>query len=105
LTGGSARVGNFPGITVDILESDVALPDGRTATIVDLPGLYSIESVVDPKTDEGVARAFIESMSATRPRLIVQVVDATQLAWRPSPPLWRARASPPVTEPSTPIFA
>jgi ferrous iron transport protein B len=80
LTGGSARVGNFPGITVDILESDVALPDGRTATIVDLPGLYSIDSVVDPKTDEGVARAFIENMSATRPRLIVQVVDATQLA-------------------------
>jgi ferrous iron transport protein B len=80
LTGGDAKVGNFPGITVDILESDVALPDGQTVTIVDLPGLYSIESVVDPKTDEGVARAFIENMSAKRPLLIVQVLDATQLA-------------------------
>lgn len=80
LTGGDAKVGNFPGITVDILESDVALPGGETATIVDLPGLYSIESVVDPTTDEGVARAFIEKMSAKRPLLIVQVVDATQLA-------------------------
>ncbi len=79
LTGGHAKVGNFPGVTVDILESDVALPDGRTATIVDLPGLYSIESVVDPTTDEGVARTFIENMSSKRPLLVVQVIDATQL--------------------------
>lgn len=80
LTGGDARVGNFPGITVDILESDVTLPDGRAARIVDLPGLYSVESVVDPTTDEGVARRFIESVPRTRPVLLVQVVDATQLA-------------------------
>lgn len=80
LTGGDARVGNFPGITVDILERDVTLPDGRTATIVDLPGLYSIEAVVDPATDEGVARAFLQNVVRARPLLVVQVVDATQLA-------------------------
>jgi ferrous iron transport protein B len=81
LTGGDAKVGNFPGVTVDILEANVALPDGRVATVVDLPGFYSIESVVDPKTDEGIARGFIDSaVSGGGPLAVVQVIDATQLA-------------------------
>jgi ferrous iron transport protein B len=80
LTGLDAKVGNFPGITVDILEARVVLPDGRPARIVDLPGFYSIEAVVDPKTDEGVARTFIEkTLAAGQPLLVVQVIDATQL--------------------------
>ncbi|AUX37501.1 MULTISPECIES: ferrous iron transport protein B [Sorangium] len=81
LTGGSAHVGNFPGITVDILTADVRLAGGKVATIADLPGLYSIESVVDPATDEGVARRFLDRTGeGGRPRLVVQVLDATQLA-------------------------
>ncbi|WP_438040082.1 ferrous iron transporter B [Sorangium sp. So ce128] len=81
LTGGSAHVGNFPGITVDILTADVRLAGGAVATIADLPGLYSIEAVVDPATDEGVARRFLDRTGeGERPRLVVQVVDATQLA-------------------------
>jgi ferrous iron transport protein B len=81
VTGGDAKVGNFPGITVDILEANVALPGGGVATIVDLPGLYSIESTVDPKTDEGVARGFIDAaVTGGRPLAVVQVIDATQLS-------------------------
>ncbi|WP_437295915.1 ferrous iron transporter B [Sorangium sp. So ce426] len=81
LTGGSAHVGNFPGITVDILTADVRLAGGAVATVADLPGLYSIEAVVDPATDEGVARRFLDRTGeGERPRLVVQVVDATQLA-------------------------
>ncbi|XYH97011.1 ferrous iron transporter B [Sorangium sp. So ce1128] len=81
LTGSSAHVGNFPGITVDILTADVRLAGGAVATIADLPGLYSIESVVDPATDEGVARRFLDRTAESgRPRLVVQVLDATQLA-------------------------
>ncbi|XXY46182.1 ferrous iron transporter B [Sorangium sp. So ce269] len=81
LTGGSAHVGNFPGITVDILTADVRLAGGTVVTIADLPGLYSIESVVDPETDEGVARCFLDCTGESgRPRLVVQVLDATQLA-------------------------
>ncbi|XXY19359.1 ferrous iron transporter B [Sorangium sp. So ce216] len=81
LTGGSAHVGNFPGITVDILTADVRLAGGTVVTIADLPGLYSIESVVDPATDEGVARRFLDRTGESgRPRLVVQVLDATQLA-------------------------
>ena len=60
---------------------------GTAVTIADLPGLYSIESVVDPATDEGVARRFLDRTDeGGRPRLVVQVLDATQLALEPLTP-------------------
>jgi ferrous iron transport protein B len=81
LTGGEAKVGNFPGVTVDILEGSVTLPDGRTAVVADLPGLYSIDAVIDPATDEGIARGFLDRAEAAgQPLLVAQVIDATQLA-------------------------
>ncbi len=81
LTGGHAHVGNYPGVTVDILEGELTLPSGKQATLIDLPGLYSITNIVDPRTDEGVARAFLETAKAsTMPPLVVHVVDVTQLA-------------------------
>ena len=81
VTGGDAHVGNFPGITVDVLEGHVRLPGGREADVADLPGFYSIAAVVDDKTDEGVARAVVEKAEkGERPWLVVQVIDVTQLA-------------------------
>lgn len=88
ITGGSARVGNYPGITVDVLESSVDLPSGVTASFADLPGLYSVESTVARDTDEAVARTFIDRLKeqATREQaknaafVVVQVVDPTRLA-------------------------
>lgn len=81
ITGGDAHVGNYPGITVDILEGDVALPSGEHATIADLPGLYSVEATVDAATDEGVARTFLDRAKAEARRVVVvQVVDPTRLA-------------------------
>ena len=80
VTGGDAHVGNFPGITVDILEADLALPSGLHASIADLPGLYSIRAIVDPSTDEGVAKEFLARAKASgRPLVVVQVIDAAQL--------------------------
>ncbi len=80
ITGGHAHVGNFPGITVDVLEADLTLPGGAPACLYDLPGLYSVTAAVDPETDEGVARAFV-TRAVERPGFaVVQVVDATQLA-------------------------
>jgi ferrous iron transport protein B len=81
LTGGSAHVGNYPGITVDILEQEVSLPSGAGATIADLPGFYSLEAAVDAATDEGVARTFLRSLRETsRSHVVVQVLDPTRLA-------------------------
>lgn len=81
LTGGDARVGNYPGITVDILEGDVELPSGARAVVADVPGFYSVEATVDASTDEGVARAFLDRLRADDRRfVVVQVLDATRLA-------------------------
>ncbi len=81
LTGGDARVGNFPGITVDILQGELDVGGGQTVTVADLPGLYSVEAVVDRSTDEGVAREFLaRARGAGTELLIFQVIDSTQMA-------------------------
>jgi ferrous iron transport protein B len=81
LTDGDAHVGNYPGITVDVLEADVTLASGKPVTIADLPGLYSLTSVVDKDTDEGVARKFVEDARKQGKQVeILQVIDATQLS-------------------------
>lgn len=80
VTGADAHVGNFPGVTVDILEADVTLPSGRSATIADLPGVYALDAITDPMTDEGVARGFLERAEQSgRPLLLAQVLDGTQI--------------------------
>jgi ferrous iron transport protein B len=80
LAGGGAKVGNFPGITVDVLEGRVALPSGGSVRLVDLPGIYSLDASVDPSTDEGVARAFLTREDVNPVSLVVQVIDGAQLA-------------------------
>lgn len=80
VTGGHARVGNFPGITVDVLEAQVSLDNGSTAIVADLPGLYSLKRTTDPESDEGVALRFLQNArTSSRPWVAVQVIDATRL--------------------------
>ena len=43
LTGESARVGNFPGITIDVKEGYTRTPHGRKIRLVDLPGYFSLD--------------------------------------------------------------
>jgi ferrous iron transport protein B len=82
LTGAHAKVGNFPGVTVDILSADLTLPGtGGLVRVVDLPGVYSLDVTLDPGTDEGVARSFLDRVIAEKTRaVLVQVLDASQLA-------------------------
>ncbi len=81
LTNGRAKVGNFPGITVDLLEGEAKLPRGGTALVVDVPGMYSIAASVDPASDEGQARAYLDRLDESgEPIVVTQVIDATQLA-------------------------
>ncbi len=81
ITGGDAKVGNFPGVTVDVLEAEVKLPGGGRATIVDLPGVYSLAEATDKETDEGQARTFIDQAEKSGDRvLLAQIIDSTQLA-------------------------
>ena len=79
ITGASARVGNFPGVTVDVLETEV-LVDGAPMKLVDLPGIYSVDSHIDPQSDEGHARRYLDGLAERQqPHLVAQVLDSTQL--------------------------
>jgi ferrous iron transport protein B len=81
LTGGDAHVGNYPGITVDILESDIELPSGRGAVVCDVPGFYSVDAKVGSGADEEVARTFLHQLrDSDREHVVVHVLDATRLA-------------------------
>lgn len=72
ITGAAARVGNYPGITVDRLEGHYRL-DPYDIKLVDLPGTYSLTSY---SPEEVVAREVIIN---ERPDAVINMVDATSL--------------------------
>lgn len=72
LTGGKARVGNWPGVTVEKKEGKFQFQDYEI-TIVDLPGIYSLTA---HSIDEKIARDFILE---DKPDGVVVVVDASNL--------------------------
>ena len=72
ITGASARIGNWPGITVDLLGAKVLLGDSMVE-IVDLPGIYDLHGFSD---DEQVVRHFLENNSID---LLLIVLNACQL--------------------------
>ena len=57
LTGSSSRVGNWPGVTVDLLSARIVL-GGDAIEVVDLPGIYDLHGFSD---DEQVVRSFLEN--------------------------------------------
>ena len=71
LTGGSQRVGNWPGVTVEKKEG--RLKQDRDVTVTDLPGVYSL-SPYSP--EEEVSRKFLIEGNAGA---VINVVDATNL--------------------------
>ncbi|MCM8813292.1 MAG: Fe(2+) transporter permease subunit FeoB [Candidatus Omnitrophica bacterium] len=72
LTGGTQRVGNWPGVTVERAEGAYEY-NGVTVRVVDLPGIYSLSAAT---LDETVARDFIFN---EQPALIVNIADAVNL--------------------------
>ena len=46
LTGSHAHIGNWPGLTVDLMQADVDL-QGTPAQLVDLPGIYDLRGHSD----------------------------------------------------------
>ncbi len=71
LTGVHVISSNYPGTTVEFTEGNMPFAGGR-ATIVDVPGVYSL-GAPSSKADEVAARMIAEG------DLIVNVVDATNL--------------------------
>jgi ferrous iron transport protein B len=78
LTGARQKVANYAGVTVERKEGRFALPDGRTARVLDLPGAYSLAAA---SPDERVTRDLCLGLVTGEPRpdLIVAVADATNL--------------------------
>ena len=72
LTGAHARVGNWPGITVDLLTAKLLIGN-QIVQMVDLPGIYDLHGYSE---DEKVVTTFLEQQ---RPDLIVFVMNASQL--------------------------
>ncbi len=72
ITGGTARVGNYPGITVDRTEGTYKL-NGHEFFLVDLPGTYSLTAY---SMEEVVARDVIVD---ERPDVVISMLDATAL--------------------------
>ena len=72
VTGASARVGNWPGITVDLLATRMLL-GGDMVELVDLPGIYDLHGF---SGDERLVRQFLEE---ARVDLVALVLNASQI--------------------------
>ena len=72
LTGSTAHVGNWPGVTVDKKEG-VYKKCNEPIAIVDLPGIYSLSPYT---SEEVIARNYILD---EKPDCVINIIDATNL--------------------------
>jgi len=72
MSGASAKVANWPGVTVDLLSAKLLIA-GQMAELVDLPGIYDLHGFSD---DEQVVRHFLCNNTID---LVLIVANATQV--------------------------
>ena len=77
LTGLNQKVGNFPGVTVDKKTGHASLEDNTTATVIDLPGTYSL---YPRRADEWVAyQVMMRVDTEVKYDMVLLVMDASNL--------------------------
>jgi len=77
LTGLNQQVGNFPGVTVDKKMGQSRISADLSATIIDLPGTYSL---YPKRADEWVAyRVLLNQDETIKPDMVLLVADASNL--------------------------
>src|SRR4030095_14943873 len=77
LTGMNQSVGNFPGVTVDKKVGSTRISHELTATVIDLPGTYSL---YPRREDEWVAyRVLMEQDKDIKADVVVLIADASNL--------------------------
>jgi ferrous iron transport protein B len=77
LTGLNQKVGNYPGITVEKKIGTCTLPNGNTASILDLPGTYSLNTT---SIDESIAvEILLNKNGKYYPDVAVVVVEVEHL--------------------------
>ena len=72
LTGSTAFVGNWPGVTVEKREGYMTI-DGESISVMDLPGIYSLSPY---SNEEIISRDFILK---EHPDVVINIVDASNL--------------------------
>ena len=72
LTGAHAKVGNWPGLTVELLSAKLLVGD-QMVQLVDLPGIYDLHGFSD---DEKVVTTFLQTHTAD---LLIVVLNTSQL--------------------------
>lgn len=72
LTGSTAFVGNWPGVTVEKREGRMKL-DGESISVMDLPGIYSLSPY---SSEEIISRDYILQ---EHPDVVINIVDASNL--------------------------
>ncbi|HET7500515.1 MAG TPA: FeoB small GTPase domain-containing protein, partial [Kofleriaceae bacterium] len=78
LTGSSAKVSNYPGITVESACGELRLPGGRIADLHDLPGTYSTNA---RSAEEQIALDAVVGLDGEpTPDGVIVCIDATQIA-------------------------
>lgn len=77
LTGLNQKVGNYPGITVEKKVGNCILSEGKKASIIDLPGTYSLNA---NSLDEQIAvNVLLDSTSETYPDAVAVIADVENL--------------------------
>ncbi len=77
ITGLNQKVGNFPGVTVEMKIGSARISDKMTAEFLDLPGSYSL---YPRRTDEWVTYdVLINEAHEEHPDILVVIVDASNL--------------------------
>jgi ferrous iron transport protein B len=71
-TGSHAHIGNWPGITVDLMMAEVKLGN-ESVEVIDLPGIYDLRGFSE---DEAVVRCFLEK---TPLNLVLIILNTTQI--------------------------
>lgn len=72
ISGASARVGNWPGITVDLMSAKILI-GGHIAELIDLPGIYDLHGFSE---DEQVVRHFLENNAID---LVIILLNSSQI--------------------------
>jgi ferrous iron transport protein B len=72
LTGANASIGNWPGITVDLMAAKIKVGQQQTQ-VVDLPGIYDLRGFSE---DEEVVRKFLENNAV---HLVIVILNSAQL--------------------------
>ncbi len=73
LTGIRQTTGNWPGVTVERKQGNFSIAAGRTVSIIDLPGIYTLDAI---SLDEQVTRQFLLNKEAD---VVINVLDASNL--------------------------